>query len=280
VAVTEIADERPLIEIAPSSGWRALDLAELFQFRELLGVLVWRDVKVRYRQTILGVIWVVAQPLLTMIIFTVLFNRVAKIRAGDVPYSLFVMTALVPWTFFSAAVSAASNSLIGSAHLISKVYFPRMIVPAAAVAGGLVDLAVTLGIVLVMCVAYGIPLSVSLLLLPIVAIVTTLFAFGCGLWLSALNVEYRDIRVVVPFMLQIWMYLTPVAYPASVLPPRFRFLVDANPMTGLIEAFRGAILSTPIPWGAFAYSAGLTAILVVTGAFYFRRVERQFADVL
>jgi lipopolysaccharide transport system permease protein len=279
--VTESVEERPLIEIAASSGWRALDLAELFQFRELLGVLVWRDVKVRYRQTLLGVIWVVAQPLLTMIIFTVLFNRVARIQAGgNVPYSLFVMTALVPWTFFSTAVSAASNSLIGSAHLISKVYFPRMIVPASAVTGGLVDMAVTLAIVLVMCVWYGTPLGASLVLLPLVAVITTFFAFGCGLWLSALNVEYRDIRVVVPFLLQIWMYLTPVAYPASVLPTRFRFLVDLNPMTGLIEAFRASILSTPVPWGAVAYSVAFTAVVVVTGAFYFRRVERQFADVL
>ncbi|HEX6097601.1 MAG TPA: ABC transporter permease [Thermoanaerobaculia bacterium] len=279
--MTESVEERPLIEIAPSSGWRALDLAELFQFRELLGVLVWRDVKVRYRQTLLGVIWVVAQPLLTMLIFTVLFNRVAKIQAGgNVPYALFVMAALVPWTFFSTAVSAASNSLIGSAHLISKVYFPRMIVPASSVAGGLVDMAVTLAIVLVMCAWYGTPLSPMLLLLPLVAVVTTFFAFGCGLWLSALNVEYRDIRVVVPFLLQIWMYLTPVAYPASVLPAKFRFLVDLNPMTGLIEAFRGSILSTPVPWGAVAYSVACTAVIVVTGAFYFRRVERQFADVL
>lgn len=273
-------EEQPLIVIAPSSGWRALDLAELFQFRELLGVLVWRDIKVRYRQTLLGVIWVVAQPLLTMLIFTVLFNRVAKIQAGDVPYSLFVMSALVPWTFFSAAVSSASNSLIGSAHLISKVYFPRMIVPASSVAGGLVDMGVTLGIVLVMALWYGTSLSPWLAFLPVVALLTTLFAFGCGLWLSALNVEYRDIRVVVPFVLQIWMYITPVAYPASVLPPKFRFLVDANPMTGLIDAFRGTILGTPIPWPALAYSTVFTLTIVITGAFYFRRVERQFADVL
>lgn len=277
---TESVEERPLIEIAPSRGWRALDLAELFQFRELLAVLVWRDVKVRYRQTLLGVIWVVVQPLLTMLIFTVLFNRVAKIQAGNVPYSLFVMAALVPWSFFSSAVAAASNSLIGSAHLISKVYFPRMIVPAASVAGGLVDMGVTLGIVLIMALWYGASLSLSLLFLPVVAILTTFFAFGCGLWLSALNVEYRDIRVVVPFLLQIWLYLTPVAYPASVLPKKFRALVDVNPMTGLIEAFRASILGTPVAWGALAYSTFFAALVVVTGAFYFRRVERQFADVL
>jgi lipopolysaccharide transport system permease protein len=279
--VTESAEERPLIEIAPSSGWRAIDFAELFQFRELLGVMVWRDVKVRYRQTLLGVLWVVAQPLLTMIIFTVLFNRVAKIDSGrGVPYALFVMAALVPWTFFSGAVAAASNSLIGSAHLISKVYFPRMIVPASSVAGGLVDMGVTLGIVLVMCLWYGVYPGASIVLLPFIAALATMFAFGCGLWLSALNVEYRDIRVVVPFLLQIWMYATPVVYPAHLLPEKYRWVVLANPLTGLIEAFRAALLGGALPWTPLAYSVVFTTAVVVSGAFYFRRVERQFADVL
>jgi lipopolysaccharide transport system permease protein len=274
-------DERPLVEIAPTRGWRALDLAEMARFHELLGVLVWRDVKVRYRQTLLGVLWVVAQPLMTMLIFTILMNRVGRIQAdGGVPYSVFILSALVPWTFFSSALLAASNSLIGSAHLISKVYFPRMIVPAASVIGSLVDMLVTLVLVAVLCVWYGIVPSASVAVLPLVAVVTTLFAFGCGLWLSALNVEYRDIRVVVPFVMQIWMYATPVAYPARVLPEKYRALVRANPMTGLIEAFRAGILGDAVPWGSLVYSAAVTAVVLVTGAFYFRRVERQFADVL
>ncbi|HVE73192.1 MAG TPA: ABC transporter permease [Thermoanaerobaculia bacterium] len=274
-------DERPLVEIAPTKGWRALDLAEMFRFRELLGVLVWRDVKVRYRQTLLGVLWVVAQPLMTMAIFTILMNRVAGIQAdGGVPYPVFILSGLVPWTFFSTAVAAASNSLLGSSHLISKVYFPRMIIPASAVMGGLVDLVVTLVLVGILCIWYGTGFGASLLLLPLIALLTTALAFGCGLWLSSLNVEYRDIRVIIPFVLQIWMYATPVAYPARVLPEEIRAIVRANPMTGLVESFRAAILGTPLPWRALGYSTLVAAIIVITGAFYFRRVERQFADLL
>src|SRR3954447_1828152 len=205
------AEEPPLIEISRSAGWRALDLHEIWQYRELLSVMVWRDIKVRYRQTLLGVIWVVAQPLMTMLIFTLLFNRVAKISADHgMPYSLFVMAALVPWTFFSTGLTSSSNSLIGSAHLISKVYFPRMIVPASSVLAGMVDMAVTLALVLVMYVWYSVPLSWTLIWLPLPIIVAAALAFGFGLWLSALNVEYRDIRVVIPFLLQMWMYATPV----------------------------------------------------------------------
>jgi homopolymeric O-antigen transport system permease protein len=274
-------ENQPLIEIAPSSGWRALDLREIVQYRELLQVMVWRDVMVRYRQTLLGVVWVVAQPLMTMLIFTLLFNRVAKIEADHgLPYSLFIMAALVPWTFFSAGVSAAGNSLIGSAHLISKVYFPRMIIPAASVLSGLVDMGVTLGLVIVMYVYYSIGISVTFLFLPVAALITTVFAFGCGLWLSALNVEYRDIRVVIPFLLQIWMYATPVAYPMRVIPVKYQWIAKLNPMTGLIEAFRAALLGAPLPWKSLGYSTAAAAIVAVTGAFYFRRVERQFADVL
>ena len=279
--MTDPIEEQPLIEISASAGWRALDLRELFEYRELLHILVWRDVKVRYRQTLLGVIWVVAQPLMQMVIFTLLFNRVAKIQAeGNMPYSLFIMAALVPWSFFSSGVSAASNSLIGSAHLLSKVYFPRMIIPAASVFSGLVDMAVTLALVIVMYVWYSVSISITFLFLPVAALITALFAFGCGLWLSALNVEYRDVRVVIPFLLQIWMYATPVAYPASALPVKYQWIMKVNPMTGLIDAFRSALLGRPLPWTSIAYST-LTAIAItISGAFYFRRVEREFADVL
>jgi lipopolysaccharide transport system permease protein len=273
--------EAPLVEIAPTRGWRALDLAEVWRFRELLGVMAWRDVKVRYRQTLLGVLWVVAQPLMTMLIFTILLNRVGKIQAdGGVPYSVFILSALVPWTFFSSAVLAASNSLIGSSHLISKVYFPRMIVPGASVLGSLVDMFVTLGLVAVLCAWHRVVPGPALAVLPFVALLTTIFAFGCGLWLSALNVEYRDIRVIVPFALQLWMYATPVAYPLRVLPENWRALVRANPMTGITETFRAAILGHAVPWSSLAYSAAAAALVVITGAYYFRRVERQFADVL
>lgn len=269
-----------MIEIRPTSGWQALNLREVWRYRELLQILIWRDVKVRYRQTFLGVLWVVAQPLLTMLIFTLLFNRVAKISAGNVPYSLFVMAALVPWTFLSSGVSASSNSLIGSSHLISKVYFPRIIVPAAAVLSGMVDLVVTLGIVLAMYIRFSLPVTWHLLFLPLVTLVTTALAIGVGLWLSALNVEYRDVRIVIPFLTQIWMYGTPVAYPQGVLPEKFRWLVLANPATGVVESFRASLLGSSIPWSSFAYSTAVSLLVLISGAFYFRRVERLFADVL
>ena len=271
----------PVIDIAPTSGWRALDLREIWQYRELLQILTWRDIKVRYRQTLLGVIWVIAQPLLTMVIFTLLFNRVAKIPADHgMPYSLFVMAALVPWTFFSTGLTNSSNSLIGSSHLISKVYFPRMIIPASSVLAGMVDMAVTLALVLAMYIWYSVPLSWTLVLLPLPIIVTAVLAFGFGLWSSALNVEYRDIRVVIPFLLQMWMYATPVVYPLKALPQKFHWIVRANPVTAVVDAFRAALLGTPMPWLPLAYAAILGLIVLITGAFYFRRVERLFADVL
>lgn len=272
---------RPVVEIGPSSGWRAIDLTEIFQFRELLGVMVWRDLKVRYRQTFLGVLWVVGQPLLTMLIFSVLFGRVAKLRPDrDVPYSLFVMAALVLWNFFAAALVGASNSLIGSSHLISKVYFPRMIIPASAVLGATADLVVTLLLVLGMGLWSGTLGGVSLALLPVPVMIAGMLAFGGGLWLSSLNIEYRDIRVIVPFVMQIWMYATPVVYPIAVLPPAYRWIVGLNPMTPLIEAFRSSLMGGPMPWSGLFMAAGWALALVISGAFYFRRMERQFADFL
>lgn len=269
------------IEITPTRGWRRLDLREVWDYRELLLILVWRDVKVRYRQTLLGVVWVIAQPLLTALIFTLLFNRVARIGSGSaVPYSLFVMAALVPWTFFSSGVSASSNSLIGSAHLISKVYFPRLIVPAASVLAGFIDMAVTFVLVLVMAIGYGAGIPLQMVWLPLAVISCSLFALGLGLWLSALNVEYRDIRVVIPFVLQLWMYATPIAYPMSVIPERYRWIVMLNPLTGIVEAFRVAMIGGTMPWLAFAYGTLVALVLTLTGALYFRRMERLFADVL
>lgn len=273
-------EPRPIV-IAPSSGWRSIDLREVWEYRELLFILVWRDIKVRYRQTLLGVLWVVAQPLLTALIFTVLFNRVAKIDAGaGVPYSLFVMVALVPWSFFASGVSASGNSLIGSAHLISKVYFPRVIVPAASVLSGFVDMAVTLALVIVMSVVYRAGVPPQIVFLPVAIIVCALFAFGIGLWLSALNVEYRDVRVVIPFLLQLWMYATPVVYPLRVVPEKYRWVALINPMTAIVEAFRAVMLGGAIPWLQLGYSVAVMAVVLVSGAFYFRRMERLFADVL
>jgi lipopolysaccharide transport system permease protein len=280
-AMTAATAPKPVVEIAPSSGWRAVDVGELWRYRELLQIFVWRDLKVRYRQTLLGVVWIVAQPLITMLIFTLLFNRVARIQSDSgVPYSLFVMTALVPWTFFSAGVAASGNSLIGSSHLISKVYFPRMIVPAAAIFAAAVDMIVTLGVVVLMMLWHRIGISMTVVALPLTVIVCGVLGLGIGLWLSALNVEYRDLRVVIPFVLQFWLYATPVVYPVSALPQRYRILAQLNPMTGVVEGFRNSLTAQPIPWGALAYSTVVAVVLLVSGAFYFRRMERQFADVL
>jgi lipopolysaccharide transport system permease protein len=280
-AMTATPASKAVVEIAPSSGWQAINLAELWRYRELLQIFVWRDLKVRYRQTLLGVIWIVAQPLITMLIFTLLFNRVARIQPdSNVPYSIFVMTALVPWTFFSAGVAASGNSLIGSSHLISKVYFPRMIVPAASIFAAAVDMVVTLGVVVAMLLWDRVPVTWTLLALPLAAVVCGVMALAAGLWLSALNVEYRDLRVVIPFLLQFWLYATPVVYPLSALPGRYRLLARVNPLTGVVEAFRNSLTGQPIGWGALAYSTAVAVAVLAGGAFYFRRMERQFADIL
>jgi len=279
--MTATLASKPVVEIAPARGWQAINLGELWRYRELLQIFVWRDLKVRYRQTVLGVIWIVAQPLITMLIFTLLFNRVARIQPdSNIPYSIFVMTALVPWTFFSAGVAASGNSLIGSAHLISKVYFPRMIVPAASILAGAVDMFVTLAVVVAMLAWSRVPVTFTLLALPVAILVCSVLALGAGLWLSALNVEYRDLRVVIPFVLQFWLYATPVVYPLSALPGRYRILARLNPMTGVVDAFRDSLTGQPIGWGPLAYSTAVGLVVLVSGAFYFRRMERQFADVL
>lgn len=275
------AGEPRVIEIAPTPGWRSVDLPELWAFRELLWILVWRDLKVRYRQTLLGAVWVLGQPLLTMLIFTFLFNRVARFDApGGLPYPVFVMAGLLPWTFFSNGVQASGNSLIGSSHLISKIYFPRLIVPTAAVLVGLADLGVSCLLLAGMMAWYAVAPTAMLLLMPVVLLLAFVLAEGVGLWLSALNVEYRDVRVIIPFVLQLCMYATPVVYPLHVLPERFRKLAVFNPATGIVEGFRSAALGTAPPWTALGFSAIGAVVVLVSGVLYFRRMERLFADVL
>ncbi len=275
------AIELPVLEIEASRGWRAIDFGELWRYRELFWILIWRDLKVRYRQTILGAAWVLIQPLLTMLIFTFLFNRVAKIEAGGgVPYSVFVLAGLLPWNFFAGALQNSGNSLVGSSHLISKVYFPRLLVPAASVAAGLVDFSVTLVLLGGLLAWRSIVPGAALVMLPVIVAVLILLAAGFGLWISALNVEFRDARVAVPFVLQIWMYATPVVYPLHILPERFRRLAFLNPMTGITESFRNCLTRQPIPWSALAVSAGWALTVLVTGAYFFRRTERIFADVI
>jgi lipopolysaccharide transport system permease protein len=277
--VTELAPRRPHLVIRPGGGWRAPDLRELWAYRELLVIFAWRDLKVRYRQTVLGAIWVIGQPLLGMIIFTFLFNRVAKIETA-LPYSVFVLSGLLVWNFFSGVVQHAGNSLIGSAFLISKVYFPRLAVPLSTVAVQLVDLGVSGLLLAAMMIWYRVAPGLSILLLPLAVLLALVFALGIGLWIAALNVQYRDIRVVIPFILQLGMYATPVVYPLERLPEKYRAIAVLNPLTGMVEAFRAALFGTPVDLRIVAISAVVALAVLVSGLFYFRRMERLFADVL
>jgi lipopolysaccharide transport system permease protein len=271
---------KPLVRIRGRRRWGALNLQELWSNRDLFYFLMWRDVKVRYKQTALGVAWVALQPLLTMAIFTVIFGRLAHLPSDGQPYPIFVYAGLLPWNFFSNAVTTSSNSLVGNATLITKVYFPRLVIPGAAVGAGLVDLAIAGTILLAMCFYYHVSLGIRLVMLAPLAVLLTIFAAAVGLWMSALNVKYRDIRYVLPFMIQIWMYVTPVIYPVTFIPAKWRWAVMLNPMSGIIEAFRSSIFNQPFNWAGLAAAAIITVAFFVYAAFDFRRMERIFADLI
>ena len=267
--------------LQPTRGWRSINLDEIWAYRELLFIFAWRDLKVRYRQTLLGALWVMGQPLVTMFIFTLLFNRVAKLGTGtNIPYPLFVLAGTLIWTFVSGAINRAGNSLIGASFLISKVYFPRLIIPLSNVVTDVVDFVIAALLLIPMMVWYGITPGPGIFLSPLVLILAGTLALGGGLWVAALNVEYRDLRIVIPWVLQIAMYATPVVYPLSALPERYRALAKLNPMTGIVEAFRATLFGTPVETGPLLWSAAAAVILLFSGAFYFRRVERRFADIL
>jgi lipopolysaccharide transport system permease protein len=272
------AGDPPLRVIEPRIGWQPIDWRELWAYRELLGFLVWRDAKVRYKQTVLGAAWAILQPLMTMVLFTFLFGRWARMPSDGAPYSLFAFAALIPWTFFANSLAAASNSLVGNTHLIGKVYFPRLLIALSAIGTGVLDLAVALLLMLTMIVAYGAGLTPHLLALPVVLILTILVAFGVGAALAALNVMYRDVRYVVPFLTQFWMFASPVIYPVSLVPSRWRWAFYLNPMVGAIDGFRSALLGTPFNAPAIACSSAVTLALVWAGLAYFRRVEARVAD--
>jgi lipopolysaccharide transport system permease protein len=268
------------VEISASRGWSGVDFHELWDYREVLYILVWRDLKVRYRQTVLGVLWVMGQPLLTMLIFTLVFNRIARIDAGGIPYTAFVLSGLLPWGFVSSSIQTAANSLVGSASLISKVYFPRLHIPAAAVANNLVDFLVS-GVVLAGLLAwYGIVPPLAVLLLPLMLVLAAALSFGIGLWCAALNVRYRDVRVMIPFVLQIWMFATPVVYPSKLLPASLQQVALFNPMLGVIEGFRWCLFGGPAPLASIAVSLGYTLLFLISGLAFFRREERSFVDLL
>jgi len=271
--------DKPLVSIRPSTSWSPLNLRDLWQYRDLLYFLVLRDIKVRYKQTALGVAWAVVQPLLTMLIFSFIFGRLAGIKTGGIPYPLFAYAGLLSWTFFANAVTSSGNSLVGSANLITKVYFPRLLIPVAAVIAGLVDFAIAFVLLAVLMVYYRVELTWQILMLPVLMSLTTLLAVGIGMWLSALNVKYRDIRHALPFLIQIWFFASPIIYPASIF-EQWRWLLALNPMAGLIEGYRAALYGSPFDWPMIALSGGLTLTLLIYATFTFRRMEKSFADII
>jgi lipopolysaccharide transport system permease protein len=272
--------DEPIVRIRPSRSWVALNLRDVWGYRELLYLLTWRDVQVRYKQTVMGVAWAVIQPLASMLIFNLFFGRLAKLPSDGIPYPLFAFAGLLPWTFFSNAVTNSGNSLVGSAHLITKVYFPRMIIPAATVGAGLVDLAIAFVLLAGLMAYYGVAVGWGLLMLPVVVALTVVLALGVGLWTSALNVKYRDVRYALPFLTQLWMFASPVIYPASLVPDRWRPVMALNPMTGVIEGYRSSLFGLPFDWPTLGISAAVTLALFTFAAYSFRRMERAFADVV
>ena len=278
--------EEPVATIGPARPWWSLELRELWHYRELLYFLTWRDVKVRYKQTLVGVAWVVLQPLLSTLIFTVFLGRLARIPSDGMPYPLFVFAGLLPWTFFAAAVSGGGNSLVGSSHLITKVYFPRMIIPAAAVCARLLDFLVSFAVFGVLMLYYGVAPSWRLLTwLPALVALVTLLALGVGMWAAAVNVKYRDVGVALPVLVQFWMFASPVVYPSGIvyspgIPPVWQRLYTLNPMVGIIDNFRAALLGGPANRGGLAAAAALTLALLAYAAYVFRRAEKQFADII
>jgi lipopolysaccharide transport system permease protein len=270
-----------VIRIEPSQGWVSLKLRELWEYRELLYFLTWRDVKVRYKQTVLGAAWAIIQPFFTMVVFSVFFGKLAKVPSDGIPYPIFSYTALVPWTFFAHGLNQASNSLVRHSGLIKKVYFPRLAMPIARLLAGTVDFVLAFIVLLGMMLYFGMVPTVNVLWLPFFLLLALVTSLGVALWLSAMNVQFRDVGYTVPFITQFWMYATPIAYPSSLLSEPWRTLYGINPMAGVVEGFRWALLGTDTAPGPIVIVSSLVALaLLVSGAFYFRRMEKTFADVI
>jgi homopolymeric O-antigen transport system permease protein len=271
----------PTFFIDPPSGWTSIGFRELWAYRELLYFLTLRDIKVRYKQTALGAAWAIIQPVFMMVVFSLFFGKLAGIKSDGIPYPIFTFCALLPWQLFAHALTESSNSLVANERLITKVYFPRLVVPMAAVLGGLVDFAVAFAILLAMMLYYGIVPTWAMVTLPAFVLLAVLTALAVGLWLSALNVKYRDVRYTINFLIQVWLFATPVAYPSSIVPERWRPLYGLNPMAGVVEGFRWALLGTNQPPGAMlAVSVAVVVVLLIGGLYYFRRMEQEFADVV
>ena len=274
-------DSISTIQIKSSKGWVFLKLHDLWEYRELLYFLAWRDIKVRYKQTVLGAAWAIIQPFSTMVVFSIFFGRLAKMPSDGIPYPIFAYCALLPWSYFAGALDRAGNSLVGSANLVTKVYLPRLILPLSATMAGLLDLAIAFVVLIAMMIFYGITPTSAVWTLPFFLLLALATSLGVGLWLSALNVQYRDVRYTIPFLTQFWLFASPVAYPSSLVPEQWRVLYGLNPMAGVIEGFRWALLGKGSgPGPMLAVSVLVTAVLLVSGAYYFRRMEKTFADVV
>jgi lipopolysaccharide transport system permease protein len=268
--------------VGPSRTWPSLGIRELWEYRELLYFLVWRDVKVRYKQTVLGVAWAVLQPVLTMLVFSVFLGVLVRVPSDGLPYPVFAYAALLPWQLFAHTITECGNSLVANQQLITKVYFPRLVIPMAAVLAGLVDFSVAFTVLIGLMVYYGIPFTAAVLSLPVLLMLTVAVALGVGLWLAALNVQYRDVRYTLPFLTQLWLFATPVAYPTSLVPETWRWLYALNPMVGVVEGFRWALVGAgrAVGGGPLTVSALATILLLAGGVAYFRRMEHTFADLV
>lgn len=279
--VEEPQKKIPHIRIEPSSGFVPIKLSELWEYRELLYFLIWRDIKVRYKQTALGAAWAIIQPLMTMVVFSIFFGKLGKLSSDGLPYPIFTFAALVPWTLFANGLTQGTGSLVGSSNLLKKVYFPRLIIPTATVLAGVIDFLISFGVLLILMLIYGITPTINTLWLPAFLLLTLITSLGISLWLSALNVEYRDVKYVIPFLTQIWLFATPIAYSSNLLSEPWRTIYGINPMVGVVEGFRWALLGTDTQPGYMVLVSSIIAVLLlITGAFYFRRMERTFADTV
>ena len=274
------SNDKPHLVIDAEINSRAFDLHNLWRFRELLFFLTWRDIKVRYKQTALGATWAILQPLLTMLIFSIIFGRLANLPSEGIPYPIFTFAALLPWQLFAFALTNSSNSLVGNQQLVSKIYFPRIIIPIASILPGLADFLISFFILVVMMVVYQVPLSIRMFSLPVFLLLGLATAFAAGLWLSALNVQYRDIRHVTPFLTQVWLYATPVAYSATLIPEEWRLVYGLNPLTGVVGGFRWAVFGQGEIGELLGISTGIVIIMLVSGLWYFNRVQDYFADII
>lgn len=270
----------PVVVIRPSRGWIPINLRDLWIYRELMYFLTWREIKVRYKQTLLGAAWAIIQPFFMMVVFTLFFGKLAKVPSEGLPYPLFNYAALLPWTLFAEGITRSSTSLVQDAILVRKVYFPRLVMPLSGILSPLIDFAIAFTILIGMMFYYGYSPSVQILWLPLFIILVLITALGVGLWLSAINVKYRDVRYVIPFVIQLWLFASPVVYSSNLLPEKFQIVYGLNPMAGVIEGFRWALLGTKPPGSLIAISVIIVIVISISGAFYFRRSEKTFADVI